>query len=86
MRSPDGNLKESELILHIETKMLKEVKDMIYKKPMNETYEFLLDCNHECLWKVYARKALDEHDFISAEKAYLKMDDYKGLQFIKRLN
>ena len=53
---------------------------------MNETYDFLNKNNYECLWNVYAKKALDDFDFISAEKAFLKMDNYKGLQFIKRLS
>jgi hypothetical protein len=71
MKSPDGNLKPSELILDTESKVLKDLKDMLYKSPMAETFNFIKKSDYPCLWNIYARKALEELDFINAEKAFL---------------
>ena len=85
IKSNDGQLKAAELCIEIESKMLKEVKDMIYKVSMQETFDFITKNPYECLWRLYAKKAFDELDFINAEKALLKCDDYKSLQFLKRV-
>lgn len=37
------------------------------------------------MWRTLAFKALDDYDFSTAEKAYLKLEDYGGLQMIKRI-
>jgi len=40
---------------------------------------------YSCLYKLFAKKALEEYDFINAEKAILKYEDYSALQFLKRV-
>jgi hypothetical protein len=52
---------------------------MIYKNSMAETYEFIGKYNYECLWRLYAKKAMEEFDYINAEKGLLKCNDYKSL-------
>jgi WD repeat-containing protein 35 len=37
------------------------------------------------LWRLLAEKSLDDLDFVSSEKAFLKCNDYISLQLVKRL-
>jgi WD repeat-containing protein 35 len=53
---------------------------------MNECFMEIQKTPYECLWKLFARKALEEYDFINAEKGFLQLQDYKSLQFLKRLS
>ena len=39
----------------------------------------------EALWRALAFKGLEDFDFVTAEKAFLKLDDYAALQMIKRI-
>lgn len=57
MKSDDGNLKSSELMVDYETKLLKTVKDLMYQKPMNESFEFINnEYPYPCLYKLFAKK------------------------------
>lgn len=38
MKSPDGNLKKEDLTLEVEAKVLKGIKDSLYKKSMTEMF------------------------------------------------
>lgn len=37
------------------------------------------------MWKLVAERALEELDFMTAERALFKVDDYKALRLIKRI-
>jgi len=41
MKSPDGNLKASELIIDYETKTLRDTKDILNKVSFSEAFEFI---------------------------------------------
>lgn len=41
--------------------------------------------NHDCLWRVYAKKALEDADFDSAENAFVACKDYASLKFLQRI-
>ena len=41
MKSPDGNLKASELIIDYETKTLRDTRDILNKVSFAEAYEFI---------------------------------------------
>ena len=85
MKSPDGNLTKDELILEIEAKILKDIKEQLYKKSMTEMFSVIKQQNQECLWRVYAKKALEDIDFDSAENAFVACKDYASLKFIQRV-
>ena len=40
---------------------------------------------HPSLWKIVAEKALMDLDYLHAEKALLKVDDYKTIKFLKKV-
>ena len=59
MKSEDGNLKSSELVVEYETKLLKTVKDLMYQKPMNESFEFInKEYPYQSLYKLFAKKGI----------------------------
>ncbi len=47
--------------------------------------KYVEENNHNSLWKIVAEKALEELDYLTAEKALLKINDYKALKLIKRI-
>jgi len=55
------------------------------KEGILKAVKFAEDNTHNSLWKILAEKALEELDYKTAEKALLKIDDYKALKLIKRI-
>jgi WD repeat-containing protein 35 len=51
-----------------------------------EVYSIIEKTPSDALWKVLAYKALEDFDFQTAEKAFLKLDDYSSLQMLKRIS
>ena len=43
------------------------------------------DNSHNSLWKIIGDKALLDLDFLNAERALLKIDDFKTLKYVKKL-
>lgn len=84
MKSPDGVLQAS-FIVDIETKSLRDTRDILNKVNLKEAYNYIDQNPHLKLWKLLTEKALEDLDFATAEKALLKCDDYQGLQLLKRL-
>ena len=85
MKSPDGVLQASGFIVDYETKSLRDTRDILNKVNLKEAYNYIDQNPHLKLWRLLAEKALEDLDFVSAEKALLKCDDYQGLQLVKRL-
>lgn len=47
--------------------------------------KFVEDNPHQSLWRIIADKALLDLDFLNAEKALLKVDDFKTMKYVKKL-
>lgn len=47
--------------------------------------KFVEDNSHQSLWKIIAEKALLDLDFLNAERALLKVDDFKTLKYVKKI-
>jgi len=58
---------------------------MMKKQSARELYGLVEKEPSEALWRALAYKALDDFDFSTAEKAFLRVDDYAALQMIKRI-
>ena len=37
------------------------------------------------LWRILAESALEQLNFVVADKAFVRCSDYQGIQFVKRL-
>jgi WD repeat-containing protein 35 len=68
-----------------ECKQLREMREQMKKSTAREVFGMVEKAPSETLWRTLAFKALDEFDFSTAEKAFLKLDDYAALQMIKRI-
>ncbi|RWS29879.1 WD repeat-containing protein 35-like isoform X1 [Leptotrombidium deliense] len=86
----DFNCSEDEIniekyIVNIETKRLKEMKEIIEKSGLSEATKFVEQNEHIKLWRLLANYALNELDLTAAELAFVHCKDYKGIQFTKRV-
>ncbi len=43
------------------------------------------DNPHPRLWRILAEAALEQLNFMVADKAFVRCQDYQGIQFVKRL-
>lgn len=68
-----------------ESEILKTFNETFRKDGINGIVKFADANNHPVLWKLVAEKALQELDYLTAEKALFKNDDFKTLKLIKRI-
>jgi WD repeat-containing protein 35 len=52
---------------------------------LKEAVEFVEQNPHKRLWKIITEAALEKLNFGVAERAFVKNEDYYGLQLIERL-
>ncbi|KAL3125948.1 hypothetical protein niasHT_009477 [Heterodera trifolii] len=69
----------------IEIKVLKSVKDLLNAGKISEAIVLIERNTHPKLWNILATAALKRLDFQTAEHAFVKLEDYGGIQFLKRL-
>ncbi|KAJ3259989.1 WD repeat-containing protein 35 [Boothiomyces macroporosus] len=72
-------------IVNFEVKWLRDLRDIIKNTGLNEAIQFAEDRPHTKLWKIIAEAGLQQLNFEVATKAFIKCQDYQGLEFIKRL-
>ena len=84
---PNEEKKEvDDIIIKIETRALRDLRSMLQNKsPIDEIYKFVDENSSHKLWEIFGKHCLENLDFINAEKAMLKINDYMGLEFIKRI-
>ncbi|CAI5455549.1 unnamed protein product [Caenorhabditis angaria] len=69
----------------IETKALRDVKLLLERMKIDEATEFIEKNPHPRLWRLLAEVALNKLDVATAEHAYVKLRDYSGITFCKKL-
>ncbi|KAJ3332051.1 WD repeat-containing protein 35 [Blyttiomyces sp. JEL0837] len=74
-----------DLIINIDSKSLRDTRNILSQVGLMEGLQFVEDNPHPRLWKLVADSALDKLDFTVAQKAFVRSLDYKGLQFLKKL-
>mmetsp|Transcript_20542 Transcript_20542/g.58181 ORF Transcript_20542/g.58181 Transcript_20542/m.58181 type:complete len:1228 (-) Transcript_20542:92-3775(-) len=75
-----------EVLLDFETKSLRDTRDILTKvSNLKDAFKYVDDNPHPRLWRLLAEAALDQLDFAVAEKAFVKFEDYQGIQLVKRL-
>jgi WD repeat-containing protein 35 len=83
LKTPDAPLKEN--VLLFETKSLRDTRDLLATTPIAEAYQFVDDNPHPRLWRLIAEAALEQLNFLMADKAFVRCHDFQGIQFVKRL-
>ena len=83
MLNPENPTAES--MLSFETKSLRDTRQLLATCPIEESYQFVADNPHPRLWRILAEAALEQLNFVLADKAFVHCEDYQGIQFVKRL-
>merc|ERR1719375_1012597 len=84
IQNPESPRKE--VLLDFETKSLRDTRDILTKlSNLKDAFNYVDQNPHPRLWRLLAEAALDSLDFAVAEKAFVRYEDYQGIQFVKRL-
>merc|ERR1719230_104923 len=84
IQNPESPRKE--VLLDFETKSLRDTRDILTKvSNLKDAFNYVEANPHPRLWRLLAEAALDQLDFSVAEKAFVRYDDYPGIQFVKQL-
>merc|ERR1740117_1782570 len=84
IQNPESPRKE--VLLDFETKSLRDTRDILAKVPnLKDAFNYVDSNPHPRLWRLLAEAALDQLDFTVAEKAFVRFEDYQGVQLVKRL-
>jgi WD repeat-containing protein 35 len=84
IQNPESPRKE--VLLDFETKSLRDTRDILTKvSNLKDAFNYVEANPHPRLWRLLAEAALDQLDFAVAEKAFVRFEDYQGIQLVKRL-
>merc|ERR1719375_1855544 len=84
IQNPESPRKE--VLLDFETKSLRDTRDILTKlSNLKDAFNYVDQNPHPRLWRLLAEAALDSLDFAVAEKAFVRYEDFQGIQFVKRL-
>ncbi|TPX47173.1 hypothetical protein SeMB42_g03432 [Synchytrium endobioticum] len=83
VRDPEHPAKNH--ILHFESLRLREIRAVLAESGLEAAFQYACLAPHPRLWKVVADAALDQLDFATAQKCYVRSGDYQNLQLVKRL-
>uniref|UniRef100_A0AC35FRG4 Uncharacterized protein n=1 Tax=Panagrolaimus sp. PS1159 TaxID=55785 RepID=A0AC35FRG4_9BILA len=64
---------------------LRKAKELLDAGKISEANVFIEQNSHPMLWKLLAKMAMTKLDFRMAEHAFVKLRDYLGICFLKRL-
>uniref|UniRef100_A0A183BUW6 ANAPC4_WD40 domain-containing protein n=1 Tax=Globodera pallida TaxID=36090 RepID=A0A183BUW6_GLOPA len=83
-REPE-KISSKQHFLNIEIKILKSVKELLDAGKISEAIVLIERNTHPKLWNILATAALKKLDFQTAEHAFVKLEDFGGIHFLKRL-
>ncbi|CAD5229090.1 unnamed protein product [Bursaphelenchus okinawaensis] len=83
LRDPESPTKSA--IVSIETKTLRQAKELLDQDKIPEATKFIEGHSHPKLWNLLATFALNKLDLKTAEHAFVELQDFGGLQFLKKL-
>ena len=86
MRNPDSVKKIDEYVINFETKALRDAKSIMGQVGLDEALAYVEQNKHPRLWKLLAQCGLEQLNFQIAEKAFIELEDYHGVNFVKRLS
>ena len=72
-------------MIDFETKSLRDAREILNTVGVEEASSFIEEHPHPRLWRLLAEAALEQLDFGVAEKAFVRCEDYPGIQLVKRL-
>ncbi|OAE19425.1 hypothetical protein AXG93_4273s1210 [Marchantia polymorpha subsp. ruderalis] len=84
MRQPEKLGKEH--VFNYETKSLRDTRQMLKAVEIQDAFIYVEDHSHPRLWRSLAEYALETLDLSVAEKAFVRCEDFYGIQFVKGLH
>lgn len=76
---------DKDMVLNFETKSLRDARELLGNVGIRDAYQYIEDHPHPRLWRLLAEAALEELEFVVADKAFVRCGDYQGIQYVKRL-
>jgi WD repeat-containing protein 35 len=64
---------------------LRHAKELLNSEKINQATDFANLHSHPTLWNLIATYALNKLDLKTAEQAFVRLHDYGGLSFLKKL-
>lgn len=86
LKEPEDIKNINDMMADYEAKTLKDTRDYLTTVSLKEAVEFVEKNPHPRLWKLIAEAALEKLNFNIAERAFVKTDDYFGIQLIQKLS
>ncbi|KAL1493198.1 hypothetical protein ABEB36_011298 [Hypothenemus hampei] len=74
-----------DFIIKLETKSLRDTRQLLEKVGINEAAQFVEDNRHPRLWRLIAEVALKEMNLNMADACFVRARDYANVQFVKKL-
>ena len=87
MQSPEQLKNIGSMIQEFETKALKDTREYLGQSAPSkkERLAYVEDKAHPRLWQLMAENALDKLDLTTAELAFVKAKDYRGVLFVSKV-
>ena len=67
------------MVVEYEAKSLRDTRDFLTTVSLKDAVEFVEKNPHKRLWKLVSESALEKLNFIFAERAFVKNEDYYGI-------
>lgn len=77
---------QDEHFLRLRVKSLRDTEELLTHVGISEAKQFIEDNAHPRLWRLLAEASLKQLDLVTAETAFVRSNNYPGVQLIKRLN
>ena len=85
LKDPEEIKNIKSMFVDYEAKSLRDCREMITTVSLKEACDFCEKNSHKRLWQLVTEAALDKLNFNIAERAFVKNEDYYGVQLISRL-
>ena len=85
LKAPEDIKNLSDFIESHECRSLRDTRDHLTTISLKDAVDFVDENPHPRLWKLIAEAALEKLDFQIAEKAFVKIEDFHGIKFLRRL-
>lgn len=85
LKDPEEIKNIQDMFVQFEAKSLRDTRDLLTTVSLKEAVDFVEENPHKRLWKLVTESALDKLNTSIAERAFVKNEDYYGVQLIERL-
>ncbi|KAJ3069811.1 WD repeat-containing protein 35 [Podochytrium sp. JEL0797] len=82
-KEPESPAKEH--VVTVDSRSLREARAILANINLREAFNYVEENPHPRLWKLISDTALEQLELGIAQKAFVRVLDYKGLQFLKKI-